>query len=118
MSAKYWYNANEESTGCQVYLLVSPDHYGKRISDALANIELIKAQLAKGGITYDSQEAAKNPELILLTENGEPKIEMGDTDFDKHVMRTLLDARTDVSRDTLENRLKTAGFYEGLPTCF
>lgn len=120
MAARFWYNINEQPNreGHQVYLLVSPGHYGRRLCDVHSNIELIKEQVEKGRLTYDPQKAEADPDVILLEENGEPEIEIGNTDFDKSVMRTMLDAKTSASRRTLEKRLDQAGFSAGLPTKF
>lgn len=120
MVEKFWYKINERlnDKSCQVYLLVSPGYYGRGLSLVHKNIDLIKAQVEKGKLTYDSQKAEADSEMILLEENAEPQIEIGNTNFDKSVMRTLMNAKTSASKEVLEERLKQADFYEGLPTRF
>lgn len=118
--ARFWHCINElpENQGNQVYLLVSPRHYGRGLSIVYKNVNLIKSQLEKGQITYDPKIAKANPDWILFKENGEPEIEIGDTNFDKYVMRTMMNAKTTAPKKLLEERLKVAEFYEGLPNRF
>jgi len=120
MAVRFYYNINErpDNEGCQVYLLVSPGHYGRGLSVFYSNIELIKTQIEKGKLTYDPQKVNDDSDMILLEEISEPQIEIGDTEFDKRVMRTLMEAKVNTSMEVLEGRLQEADFFKGLPNSF
>ncbi|OGY53830.1 MAG: hypothetical protein A2912_02385 [Candidatus Buchananbacteria bacterium RIFCSPLOWO2_01_FULL_40_23b] len=112
----YEIGALADNQGSRVDLLISPDNYDTRLSAVYRNIDWVKEQLEKGHITYDLEKAGRSGEdWILLIERDEPQIELGGTDFDKHVMRTLMHAKSSVAPDLLEQRLKTANFYHGFP---
>jgi len=118
MTARFFYNINVRDEDSQVYLLVSPGHYGRGLSCVYSNITLIKSRLEVAKLTYDPDVAQTGSGWLLLRENGEAQIEFGNTDWDKRVMRTMLDAKTSVTNRVLEERLETAGFSQGLPIGF
>jgi hypothetical protein len=96
--------AHEMATGSFANVLISPGNYGKSINAAQASLEALRTKLRQAGIEFD--------------EDGDAQIEIGNTDWDKHVMRVKLLINSRLSAEELDKTLASEGFISGLPKCF
>jgi hypothetical protein len=94
------------ASGSTAYVLVSPGHYGRNIGVAVELTESLRTKLSQSGINFTDPG------------NEEAEIEIGNTIWDKRVMRVKVKINMELPPDQAKQALTGAGFCPGLPTCF
>ena len=100
------YSATADRSSCTAFVLMSPGSYGRTIKIALEAAAALRAKLDQSGIKYTALD------------DQACEMEIGNTNWDKSVMRVRMSIRMPLSADEAKQALAAAGFIEGLPNCF
>ncbi len=106
-SARYFFSApGKTETGSVLHVLISTGHYGRTIACAQEAEEALRQRLGQADIEFTTYH------------DNAGEIEIGNTNWDKGVMRVRMMIAIDHEPTEVDRILKQAGFHQGLPACF